>query len=89
MANYQQIIYENIKNYEDISKCNFYELATPFEYYSAIMLSDKYNKKFYHYNDLDIIYKEDNNLSKNDTGIDLCDRINTLVQVKIRKYTLN
>jgi superfamily II DNA or RNA helicase len=89
MANYQEIIYENIKNYDDISKCNFYELATPFEYYSAIMLSDKYSKNFYHYNDLDIIYKEDNNLSKNDTGIDLCDKINTLVQVKLRKNTLN
>jgi superfamily II DNA or RNA helicase len=89
MANYQEIIYENIKNYDDISKCNFYELATPFEYYSAIMLSCKYSKNFYHYNDLDIIYKEDNNLSKNDTGIDLCDKINTLVQVKLRKNTLN
>ena len=89
MADYQEIIYEFIKNYDDIRKCNFYELATPFEYYSAIMLSDKYYKKFYHYNDLDIIYKEDNNLSKNYTGIDLCDKINTLVQVKLINYTLN
>jgi hypothetical protein len=64
--NYDEIIYNFIKDYEDISKCNFYELATPFEYYSAIILTKEYNRKNYHYNDLDVIYKEENNLSKKD-----------------------
>jgi len=36
--NYIEIIYNSIKDYEDISKCNFYELAIPFEYYSAIFI---------------------------------------------------
>mgnify|MGYP000014667886 CR=1 FL=1 len=36
--NYNEIIYNFIKDYEDIFKCNFYELAKPFEYYSAIIL---------------------------------------------------
>mgnify|MGYP001115320811 CR=1 FL=1 len=36
--NYIEIIYNFIKDYEDISKCNFYELALAFEYYSAIFI---------------------------------------------------
>ena len=30
--NYYEIIDNFIKDYEDIAKCNFYELAKPFEY---------------------------------------------------------
>ena len=87
--NYNEIIYKHTKDYEDISKCNFYELAIAFEYYSAIMLSKEYNRKIYHYNDLDIIYKEQNNLSKKDTGIDLCDKQDIIGQVKLRSNALN
>jgi hypothetical protein len=86
--NYNEIIYNSIKDYEDISKCNFYELAKPFEYYSAIILSNEYNRKIYHYNDLDVIYKEENNLSKKDTGIDLCDKQDIIGQVKLRFNSL-
>ena len=87
--NYNEIIYNSIKDYEDISKCNFYELAKPFEYYSAIILSNEYNRKIYHYDELDMIYKEENNLSKKDTGIDLCDKIDIIGQVKLRSNPLN
>ena len=87
--NYNEIIYNSIKDYEDISKCNFYELAKPFEYYSAIILSNEYNRKIYHYDELDMIYKEENNLSKKDTGIDLCDKQDIIVQVKLRSNPLN
>ena len=87
--NYNEIIYNFIKDYEDIFKCNFYELAKPFEYYSAIILSKEYNRKIYHYDDLDVIYKEENNLSKKDTGIDLCDKQDIIGQVKLRSNPLN
>ena len=87
--NYKKIIYNSIKDYEDISKCNFYELAIPFEYYSAIILSNEYNRKIYHYDELDMIYKEENNLSKKDTGIDLCDKQDIIGQVKLRSNPLN
>jgi superfamily II DNA or RNA helicase len=86
--NYTKVIYNLIKDYEDISKCNFYELAKPFEYYSAIVLSEEYNRTVYHYDTLDMIYKEDNNLSKKDTGIDLCDMENIIAQVKLRSNSL-
>ena len=84
MKKYREIIYNFIKDYDDISKCNFYELARPFEYYSAIIMSKEYNREIYHYNDLDMIYKEENNLSKKDTGIDLCDKQDIIGQVKLR-----
>jgi superfamily II DNA or RNA helicase len=86
---YDEIIFNLVKRYDNISKCNFYELAKPFEYYSAKMLSIEYNKPIYHYNDLEMIYKEDNNLSKRDSGIDLCDKQNIIGQVKLRSDTLS
>ena len=84
----RNFIYNFIKGYEDISKRNFSELSKPFEYYSAIIMSKEYNREIYHYNDLDMIYKEENNLSKKDTGIDLCDKQDTIGQVKLRTDTL-
>jgi hypothetical protein len=86
---YDEIIFNLIKRYDNISKCNFYELAKPFEYYSAKMLSIEYNKPIYHYNDLEMIYKEDNNLSKHDSGIDLTDKLDIIGQVKLRSDTLS
>ena len=59
-----------------------------FEYYSAIKLTDEFNKPFYEYNDIDPNFKELNKMSRNDTGIDLCDLDNTIVQCKLRKNSL-
>ena len=75
---YNKVIYNLIKNYENITERNFIELALAFEYYSAIILSNEYNC-------LNIVYKEENNLSKRDTGIDLCDKIDI---IHIAKYSL-
>ena len=82
---YNKVIYNLIQNYENITERNFIELALAFEYYSAIILSNEYNKQLYHYNCLDLVYKEENNLSKRDTGIDLCDKIDI---IHIAKYSL-
>ena len=86
---YNKVIYNLVKNYENITERNFIELALAFEYYSAIILSNEYNKQIYHYNCLVLVYKEENNLSKRDTGIDLCDKIDIIGQVKLRSNTLN
>jgi superfamily II DNA or RNA helicase len=64
------------------------DLAKIFEYYTCIQLSNQNNQIFYEYNDIDPSFKEDNNMSRTDTGIDACNLINTIVQCKLRKDTL-
>ena len=65
-----------------------YDLAKIFEWFSCIKLKEKYNKPFYEYNDIDPTFKEENQMTKRDTGIDCCDLIDTIVQCKLRKDTL-
>jgi len=65
-----------------------FDLDKIFEYYSCIQLSKKYNQLFYEYNDIDPDFKEKNKMSKNDTGIDACNLIDTIVQCKLRKDSL-
>ena len=60
-----------------------------FEYYSCIKLSEEYKNTFYEYDDIDPNFKELNKMSRNDTGIDCSDLLNTIVQCKLRKNTLN
>ena len=83
-------IYER---YNDLKKSNKIEfdnndLWKIFEYYSCIKLSEEYNKPFYEYDDIDPNFKEINNMSRNDTGIDCCDLENSIVQCKLRKHCL-
>ncbi len=59
-----------------------------FEFYSCIKLSEEFKKPFYLYDDIDPNFKEQNNMSQNDSGIDCCDLINTIVQCKLRKNSL-
>ena len=64
------------------------DLCKIFEYYSCIRLSEEYQRPFYEYNDIQPGFKEANKMSRNDTGIDCCDLLNTIVQCKLRKNTL-
>jgi len=64
------------------------DLDKIFEYYSCIQLSKKYNQIFYEYNDIDPTFKEQNKMTRNDTGIDACNLIDTIVQCKLRKDSL-
>jgi len=59
-----------------------------FEWFSCIKLSEKYGKIFYEYDDIHPEFKEKNKMSRYDTGIDLCDLENSIVQCKLRKNTL-
>jgi hypothetical protein len=72
-------IYSNIiklnKDFNDNN--NIWQI---FEYYSAIQLSKQYNQIFVVYDDIHSNFKENNDLSQNDTGIDICNMIDTIVQ---------
>jgi superfamily II DNA or RNA helicase len=87
---YRIYIYERYKELKKADKTiDNYDLAKIFEWYSCIYLYQQYNRSFYEYNDIDPTFKEDNQMSKNDTGIDCCDLIDTIVQCKLRKDILD
>lgn len=94
MQNYYKInIYEKYQNLlksgKDIKTLDNNDLWKIFEWYSCIKLTEEHNKQFYEYDDIEPEFKELNRLSRNDTGIDLCDLSNTIVQCKLRSNTLN
>ena len=65
------------------------DLSKIFEYLSCIKLSEEYETLFYEYADIDPEFKELNQMTRNDTGIDCSNLIDTIVQCKLRKDTLN
>jgi superfamily II DNA or RNA helicase len=77
-----------IKSGKNIDNFNNFDLSKIFEYYTAIKLTDEYKKEFLIYEDIDADFKEDNNMSQNDTGIDISDKIDTIVQCKLRSNNL-
>ena len=60
-------------------------LCKIFEYYSCIQLMKEYNQIFLEYDDIDPDFKEINDMSRTDTGVDACNLIDTIVQCKLRK----
>jgi len=64
------------------------KISKIFEYYSCIQLSKKFNQTFYEYDDIEPTFKEKNKMTRNDTGIDACNLIDTIVQCKLRKDSL-
>jgi superfamily II DNA/RNA helicase len=74
------------KIYEDFDYKS--DLHKIFEYFSCIKLTQEYQTPFYEYNDINPEYKELNCMSKNDTGIDACNMIDTIVQCKLRTHSL-
>jgi len=93
MEHFNKYIINIFEKYTDLKKSNKQEfdnndLWKIFEYYSCIKLSEEYNKTFYEYDDIDPNFKELNKMSRNDTGIDCSDLLDTIVQCKLRKNTL-
>jgi superfamily II DNA or RNA helicase/tRNA(Ser,Leu) C12 N-acetylase TAN1 len=80
-------IYSGLKN-SNKQEFDNRQLSKIFEYYSCIKLSEEHDRPFYEYNDIDPNFKELNKMSRNDTGIDCSDLINTIVQCKLRKHSL-
>jgi len=87
---YNIYIYERYKSLKESRKAiDNYDLAKIFEYFTCIKLTEEYGKQFYEYDDILPEFKEENNMSRSDTGIDCCDIIDTIVQCKLRKEFLN
>jgi superfamily II DNA or RNA helicase len=87
---YNTYIYERYRNLKNSGKQNFdnNDLWKIFEYYGSIKLTEQYKTQFYEYDDIDPSEKEKNSMSRNDTGIDASNLIDTIVQFKLRKYSL-
>jgi hypothetical protein len=77
-----------IKSGKKSNEFNNFDLAQIFEYYSCIKLSEESKQPFYVYYDIDPEFKEENSMSKNDTGIDACNLLDTIVQCKLRDKSL-
>jgi len=93
MEHYNKYIINIFERYTDLKNSNKQEfdnndLWKIFEYYTCIKLSEEYNKSFYEYDDIDPNFKELNKMSRNDTGIDCSNLLDTIVQCKLRKNTL-
>jgi superfamily II DNA or RNA helicase len=75
------------KDFDMLSKSGNYlnnkKLSECFETYSCIQLIQKYNKLFHQYKDIPSDFKEENQMTQNDTGIDICDMKDTIVQSKM------
>jgi superfamily II DNA or RNA helicase len=84
-------IYERYKDLKNSEKKDFdnNDLWKIFEWYSAIMLYYHFHKYFYEYNDISPDFKEQNKMSRRDTGIDLCNLEDTIVQCKLRNNSLS
>jgi superfamily II DNA or RNA helicase len=89
ITTYKYHIYSKYKFLKNSNKCiDNYDLCKIFEYYTCIILFEKCNKIFYQYDEISPDYKEINNLSKQDTGIDFTDLVDTIGQCKLRKHNL-
>ena len=86
---YRYHIYNLYKQLSHGDKLNFKsKINKIFEYYSCIKLSEEYRTPYYEYLDIPSDFKEKNNLSILDTGIDCCDLNNSIVQCKLRTNSL-
>jgi superfamily II DNA or RNA helicase len=90
ITKYHQYIYDRYNSLLKSGKEEFdnKDLSKIFEYYTAINLSEQYGQNFYEYNDIDPNFKELNQMSKNDSGVDLCNLVDTIVQCKLRNKSL-
>lgn len=71
------------QEYDNIDLCKI------FEYYVCIKLTKEFETQFYEYSTIPPEFKELNQLSQYDSGIDCCNLIDTIVQCKLRKKNLN
>jgi superfamily II DNA or RNA helicase len=87
---YEKYIFDIYSSLKNSGKTEFdnNDLCKIFEYYACIQLSNEYEKPFYIYEDIDPNFKEQHNMSHNDTGIDACNLTDTVVQCKLRKESL-
>jgi hypothetical protein len=89
---YKIQIYERYRNLfnsgKSVNTLDNKDLWKIFEYLSCIKLSEERCSLFYEYNDIDPSFKELNQMTRNDTGIDASNLIDTIVQCKLRTGAL-
>ena len=81
--------YRDLLNSKPKNQLNNYELAKIFEWWSCIKLMEEFKTVFLEYGDIPPDFKEEHYMSKNDTGIDLCNMIDSIVQCKLREKQLS
>ena len=64
------------------------DLHKIFEWFSCIKMMQEYKIPYYEYNDISPNFKEKNCMSRNDTGIDFSNLIDTIGQCKLRSNRL-
>ena len=93
MNSYKINIYEkysDLKNSgKNIQEFDNNDLWKIFEWLSCIKLTEEFKTRLYEYDDIDPEFKEQNKMSRNDTGIDASNLTDTIVQCKLRKDILN
>lgn len=72
-----------------ISDFDFFDISKIFEYMTAIELMKTKNDLFLVYEDIDPVFKESNGMTINDSGIDVCNSSDTIVQCKLRSKSIN
>jgi hypothetical protein len=84
---YKINIYERYKDLLNSGKTEFNntELWKIFEWYSCINLMERDKSSYYLHEDIEPDFKELNRMSKNDTGIDFSNLIDTIGQCKLRQ----
>jgi superfamily II DNA or RNA helicase len=85
---FKNLIYDEYKKLKNYNKTDFdnNDLWRIFELYSCIKLTESKNQTFYPYDRIDVDFKEKYSLTKNDTGVDFCNLIDTIGQAKCRKH---
>ncbi len=74
---------------KNIDEFNFKsDLHKIFEWFSCIKMMQEYKMPYYEYNDISPTFKEKNCMSRNDTGIDFSNLIDTIGQCKLRSNRL-
>jgi len=90
---YQIYIYERYKDLiasgKTVETMTNDDLWKIFEYFTCIKLAEELKTPIYEYNDIPPEFKEANNMTKMDTGIDCCDLNETIVQCKLRAHYVN
>ena len=89
---YNHYIYERSSDLirsKPLSDWDYYDLSKIFEYYTCNRLTERNGRPFYEYDDINPSFKEDNRMSKQDTGIDACDLDQSIVQCKLRTNNLS
>ena len=89
---YKKLIYNRCQDLlasgKEVEIWDNFDLSKIFEYFSCIQLTEQFGKQFYAYDNIPIDFKTENRMSRCDTGIDLCNLVDTIVQCKLRKKNL-